>query len=213
MLRIVLLASLVALTSAYSAPAAAQQIEGAVQLALSTDLVSYTSVTLTEEDSDVDRDTTVTQWGIRDGAMLELGYGVTEMIVVGASLALGGISTKVDVGENDGESNNFMAAIGPKIDFVLTPGATVRPFLGAGIAFVTTTEEIVDGAEATLTGFQLSGRLGAQCFAADGFSISPALAFSYSSGSGDVSVDTESADISMSGIQVALQVGMNGWIL
>ena len=200
-------------TLAFATTATAQDIEGRFQLGLSTDLVSYTDATLTNDDNDQDADMTTTRWGIRENVLLELGYGVSDMIVIGAMATLGGASQTIDTGAaDDEESSEFTAVIGPKIDIVLSPGSTVRPFLGAVIAFATTTGETVGGAETTITGFELGGRLGFHWFAAEGFSVAPALAFVYASGSGEVDLGTTNVDISMSGIEVALMLGASGWI-
>ena len=193
--------------------ATAQDIEGHVQLGLSTDLVSYTDATLTNDDNDQDVDMTTTRWGIRESVLLELGYAVSDMIVVGAMATLGGASQTIDTGAADEEeSSEFTAVIGPKIDIVLSPGSTVRPYLGAVIAFATTTGETVGGAETTVTGFELGGRLGLHWFAAEGFSVAPSLAFIYAGGSGEIDLGTTNVDISMSGIEVALMLGATGWL-
>jgi hypothetical protein len=198
---------------AFTTTAAAQDIEGRFQLGLSTDLVSYTDATLTNDDNDEDVDITTTRWGIRESVLLELGYGVSEMIVIGAMATLGGASQTIDTGAaDDDESSEFTAVIGPKIDVVLSPGSTVRPFVGAAIAFATTTGEVVGGAETTITGFELGGRLGLHWFAAEGFSVAPSLAFIYASGSGEIDLGPMNVDISMSGIDVALMLGASGWL-
>lgn len=211
------LASLVALTSAYAAPAGAQNVEGTVQLGLTTDLVSYSKQTLTYDDSDADLETEVTRWGLREGIALEIGYGVSDMIVVGAMASLGGVSQTIDAGGSEGEVSSFSAAIGPKIDFILSPDSNIRPLIGAVIALATSTADS-GGPETSILGFEIGARLGMHCFATEGFSITPALAIGYASGSGEIELDTggivgtRSVDISASGFKVGLQLGISGWI-
>jgi hypothetical protein len=198
---------------AFTTTASAQDIDGRFQFGLSTDLVSYTDATLTNDDNDQEVDMTTTRWGVRESVLLELGYGVSDVIVVGAMATLGGASQTIDTGAaDDEESSEFTAVIGPKLDVVLSPGSTVRPFLGAVIAFATTTGETVGGAETTITGFELGGRVGVHWFAAEGFSVAPSLAFIYASGSGEIDLGPSNVDLSMSGIEVALMLGASGWL-
>jgi hypothetical protein len=210
--RIVML-SLVASLS-FASGAAAQATEGAFQLALSTDLVSYSSVSLEADEFDDDLETKTTRWGLRDQVEIELGYGVGELVVIGAFVTLGGASQELEEGDESREASELTAAIGPKVDVLLSPGAAVRPLVSAYVGFATSSQEVVGGLEQSITGFELGARLGLHWFATEGFSLMPAAMFSYASGSGDIEADgsPESIDISSSGFQIALMLGASGWI-
>lgn len=211
-----LLVSAFACLLALTATAAAQNIEGKVQLGLSTPLIAYTSQTSTNEDNDAEVDLTQTDWGIREQVMLELGYGLSDMIVLGAVAMIGGTSQtiKVDGVDDEQESSAFAASVGPKLDIVLSSGSKVRPFVGAWVALATVSSESPGGTESSMTGAQLFGRLGLHWFAAETFALSPSLAIGYSTLSGDVQSDDggRSVDISTSGFNVSLLVGVAGWM-
>jgi hypothetical protein len=196
--------------------AAAQSIQGAVQLGLTTPLVSYTSQTTTNDDTDAEVDITQTNWGIREEVALELGYGLSELIVLGAVATLGGTSQtiKLDSVDDEQDGSTFSASVGPKLDVVLSPGSEVRPFVGAWVALGATSSESEGGTETSMLGVQLYGRLGLHWFATETFSVSPSLAIGYSTLSGDVQSDNggNSVDVSTSGIHIALLVGVAGWM-
>jgi hypothetical protein len=194
--------------------AAAQEVQDRFQLALSTDLVSYNSVTLESDLFDDDVKQSNTKWGVHRSVLLELGYGVSDMIVVGAFATLGGVSQSTEQGDEESEVSDFVAMIGPKIDVLLSQGNDVRPFLGAMIALVHQSESVEDGPETSMTGFNVGARLGLHWFASAGFSLMPAVMFAYTSVSGEVEIEdsTEAPEISQSGFMIGLMLGASGWI-
>jgi hypothetical protein len=206
------LAFILALTTT----AAAQDIEGRAQLGLTTPIIAYTSQTVTNDDNDVDADVTQTSWGIRENVTLELGYGLSELIVLGAIATIGGTSQtyEVDGVDDEQESSELSVSIGPKLDLVFSPGSDVRPFVGAVVGLAMTSTESPGGTETSMAGPQLLGRLGLHWFAKDSFSLSPSLAFGYSSMSGEVESDdgSQSVDVSGSAFSISLLIGVAGWI-
>jgi hypothetical protein len=193
----------------------AQNTEGAFQLGLSTALFSYTNTTVTGEAGGVESDTdsSTTSWGIRDSAAAELGYGVTDSLVLGGFLQLGGESSSVEPeGEEESESSEFELLLGPKLDFMFSPGQKVRPFVGAMAGLLMASAED-EASETSLTGFQLLGRVGLRAFVAPGFSIDPALALSWFTASGEAEFGPTTVDVSASGINVGLLIGFSGWVL
>jgi hypothetical protein len=198
----------------FTTSAAAQDIQDRFQLALSTDLVTYNSVTFESDLFDDDLEQNTTKWGVHRSVLLELGYGVSEMIVVGAIVTLGGTSQSVEQGDDESEVSDFVAVVGPKIDLLLSQGSDVRPFLGAFIALAHQSDSVEDGAETSMTGFNIGARLGLHCFASTGFSVMPAVMFAYGNVSGEMEIDgsSETPEISQSGFSLALMLGASGWI-
>jgi hypothetical protein len=193
----------------------AQSTEGAFQLGLSTALLSYTNTTTTVEAGglEVDVDSSTTNWGVRNPVAAELGYGITDSLVLGGFLQLGGESSTVEPeGGEESESSEFELLLGPKLDFMLSPGQEVRPFFGAmaGLLMGSADDE---ASETSVTGFQLLGRVGLRAFLAPGFSIDPALAFSWFTASGETERGPTTVDASVSGINVGLLIGFSGWVL
>src|SRR5688500_14077228 len=97
-------------------PARAQLIDEAFQLGLSTSLFSYSDITLESDATGTEVGTKVTRWGIRDSVGLELGYGLNDMLVLGAVVILGGASQTIEppVGAEE-ESSEFAVQVGPKL--------------------------------------------------------------------------------------------------
>jgi hypothetical protein len=79
-----------------------------------------------------------------------------------------------------------------------------------GLLTATTKTETID---LSLVGVQVIGRVGLRAFVAKGFSIDPALAFSWYTASGDVEVGNVDTDASTSGFNLGLLVGFSGWVL
>src|SRR5687767_5507172 len=101
----------------------AQDTKGAFQLGLSTSFISYTSGTTELElpGGDVSVDISDVDWGFTgdNGVVLELGYGVTDIVLVGGFVQLGGSSqsTQIDQpGEPEVDLTEFGLLIGPKVD-------------------------------------------------------------------------------------------------
>ena len=67
-------------------PAHAEGTEGAIQLALGTPIVTYSSSTTTIEEDPIEIETDVsrTVWGLGNEVAGELGYGLTDSLVLGA---------------------------------------------------------------------------------------------------------------------------------
>jgi hypothetical protein len=94
----------VGLVSLISITAKAQTVAGALQLGLGTSIVRYSSTTYTQTiptagagNVDHSADMTDTTWGVasRNGATLEVGYGLSDMFVLGGMLQFGGLSESV----------------------------------------------------------------------------------------------------------------------
>ena len=207
--------------AASSATAHAQKTQGAVQLGLGTPVFSYSSSATTLELNGVEEETETSgiQWGIRQEVMFELGYGVTDMIVVGGFVELGGSSqtqTPDDPNADELEISQLNLALLPKIDFMFSEGQKFRPFVGAAGGLVLTSAKISSGddrTETSLTGVQLLGRVGFRAFLAPGFSLDPALFVTWSTASGELEFAGENVDQTTSGFGGGLMLAVSGWIL
>lgn len=212
----------VVVAAGVAAPRAhAQETAGAFQLGLSTSFISYTSGTTEVElpTGDVSADVSEVNWGFTgdNGVVLELGYGVTDIVILGGFVQLGGSSqtTQVDLpGEPEVDRTEFNLLIGPKVDVMFSPGNAVRPFIGAGVAFAMSKIDDEDtGNDTSLTGVNLIGRVGLRAFAAPGFSIDPAVVFGWGAAWGEVDTGPTDVDTNGSAFNVGLGLGFSGWIL
>lgn len=232
--------SIIGFAAVISAQAKAQNIEHALQLGLGTNFLAYESATITLsqpqaggtlETKYVDHTTT---WGLssRNPISLEAGYGITDSLVIGGLLQLGGWANttgydNVALGGRQHESR-FSLFIGPKLDFMFLPDSMVRPFVGGAVGLVrrTDTLETTDRANITTTdsdlgqtGLGLMARAGIRWFLTPGFSIDPALmvGLGWTSGGTDRPVPgggaaTQNIDTSANGYTVGLSVAFSGWV-
>jgi hypothetical protein len=197
--------------------AVAQDTEGAFQLALVTDLLSYSSATIEFDETGVEVETTVLNWGVRDNVALELGYGITDMLVLGAFVRLGGETVTVapQLG-GDTENSDVGVLIGPKLDVVFgTSRSEVRPFAGFAVALESTTVNDEDmGLETSLLGLNLQGRVGLHWFVMPAISVDPVFAFAWGTANGEVDEiqGDDSLEVSGTGINVSAMLGLSAWI-
>jgi hypothetical protein len=153
-----------------------------------------------------------------NSATTELGYGLSEMIVLGGFLQLGGNSeTRTDEDDNEVEVSDFSFFLGPKIDIMFSEGAKLRPFVGAAIGYATGSSEEdapndLEDEEFSVSGPQLMLRGGLRVFASGGLSIDPQLVFSYATLSGDADFGPVSVDIDASLYSIGLAVVLSGWL-
>jgi hypothetical protein len=209
------LAGLLALSAALLPGAAsAQDTEGAFQLGLGTSLFSYSSATLENDDTGAEIDSSVTMWGVRQSVSAELGYGLSDMIVLGGMVVLGGASQTIELtGGDEAEVSEFAVFVGPKIDFMFSQGAELRPFVGAAVGIESALQES-EGLETTITGVELVGRVGLRWFASEGFSLDPAFAIGWGAGGGELedADGTGQVDVSASGFSVGIVIAASGWM-
>jgi hypothetical protein len=212
----VVVASLCSVAVSWANAAQAQNVDGRFQLGLGTPIVSYSAVTTEIGDNpSVEVDVDTTSWGIRNIAMLELGYGLSNALVLGGVLRFGGTSTtsEADLPNSEEETNSsFDVVVGPKIDYMFSEGSRVRPFVSAVVGLLHSSSTAEDDAETSLTGVMLQGGAGLRWFAAPGFSLDPSLRFDWSTMSGETDLGPASIDVSASGFSVSLGLAVSGWI-
>jgi len=184
----------------YPLETSAQYSNGALQIGLSTPLFVYEHFSRNAEGEELIQETVA--WGVRRNVALEVGYVVTEAIVLGGYLRIGGESqtAKYIEGESqaimywdpyvtDPESDTFGLMVGPNISAVLLSGSPIRPFLAvcAGFGFNTGENKVADQVvEDTFYGLELLGRVGARWFLLEGFSLDGSFAFSWTTMSGEL---------------------------
>jgi hypothetical protein len=231
----------VGLITLLSTSARAQAVAGALQLGLGTDFVSYSNYTQTvsvptplvaptgtvEQKFDYHQ----TRWGVSDHSNLnlEVGYGLTDDMVLGGMLVMGGWSGYAHSQQAQSpqhlQDSSFNFFIGPKFDYMFLPGSRVRPFVGAvvGLSRVTQNNTTTNNASVTTTtldtgytGLGLMGRAGIRWFLTPGFSLDPAFVFGFSTLSGSAQGvagnDAASYDSGLTGFSLGLGVTASGWV-
>jgi hypothetical protein len=194
------------------AAAPAQAEEGAFQVGLGAWVVSHesadTEIELPAPAGDVEEDSSETRWGLGDHATwLELGYGITDSLIIGGILSMGNTAREVE----DAEASEMRVLLGPKLDYMFMPDATVRPFVGAVVALRSVSVEAGD-AESSSTGVLLGLRGGVRIFVEDLVSIDPMLGLSFSAESGERDVGPASADTSTTRFGVGLGTALSLWL-
>jgi hypothetical protein len=191
--------------------------DGAFQLGLFTTLVRYEPLSISPENNGGDLSTSNLVWGIGNNPVgLELGYGLSDMIVFGGVVSLGGSSdSRKPDGGTESSSSAFGVELGPKIDLMFSPGSKVMPFIGAEVLLHSDSQSADGGFEASNLSFIFEARGGLRAFLTDSFSLDPALFFGGGFGSGSENDGGGAADIdySISGFRVGLSIGLSGWML
>lgn len=228
--RTIAVLSSLALASLYATSANAQSTDGALQLGLGTDVLTYTSGSQTWEfpGGEQETETSSFAWGFgqHNGINLEGGYGLGDSLVIGGFVALGGRSEsakEVRDNANEGTDSEFTFGLAPKLDYMFLPTSRFRPFLGGavGITHQSFKEETHDpqsgitriDRKVGLTGLLLMARVGVRCFLTPGFSLDPALTFGLiPTASGSVQAGPVSTDASASQFSIGLSLAASGWV-
>jgi len=191
--------------------------DGAFQLGLFTTFVRYEPIKISVENNGPEYDISTLKWGIADNPVgIELGYGLSDMVVFGGVVGLGGTSnSQSSDGQADIDTSEFALELGPKLDLMFSPGSTVMPFIGAQVLLHLESQDAGGGAETSNTVFLFVARGGLRAFVADSFSIDPAVFFGggFGSGSQNGGGGATDVDYDVSGFRVGLSLGFSGWML
>jgi hypothetical protein len=181
----------------------AARILGAFQLGVGVGLLRYASLAAAAAQRDES-----TSWGFpRAPLLLDVGYGLSERVVLGAQLGFAGESGAADSRNARQRGHGYEFMLGPKFDFVIAPRSSVSPFIGA-LASVGTgaAGSSSDSIKSSL--FRVGLRGGLRYFALHGLSLDPALSvagvFGSKSAAGGSSND-------VSGLEVGASLGMSAW--
>jgi hypothetical protein len=184
--------------------------EGAFQLGMYTTFVRYEPLGI-EYEGGLEIDTSTLRWGLGNNPVaLELGYGLTDQLVFGGTLGLGGESYTVEQNNTESDGSEFNFEFGPKLDFMFSPGAKVNPFIGAQVLVRLDSQ---DPPDISTTSFLFLARFGLRAFLTDTFSIDPALVAGGGFGSGSEETMNGDADFDLSGFRIGLNLGFSGWML
>lgn len=198
-------------------------VKGLLQLSLGTYFVRFTSLSQSFDDNpNGDLSVSDLKWGFSGSSpvFLEGGYGLTENIIIGGLLQLGGASNTIeaDMGGAKIETSGFDLLIAPKFDYQFSPTAKVNPFVGGMLGIEMNSTSAPGGVGGTTDDSQLNftllARGGLRCFLFDGFSIDPAVVFGLRIGSGTTKLGGAAADLDygLSGFRIGLSVSMSGWL-
>jgi hypothetical protein len=191
--------------------------EGAFQLGLFTTIVRYEPLNISVENNGPEYDVSTLKWGIADNPIgIELGYGLSEMIVFGGVIGLGGSSdSQSSQGQADIDSSSFALELGPKLDLMFSPGSKVMPFIGAEVLLHLDSSSAGGGAKTSSLVFIFEARGGLRAFLTDSLSLDPALFFGggFGSGSQNAGGGQTDVDYSVSGFRVGLSLGFSGWMI
>jgi hypothetical protein len=188
---------------ALSASSASAQIDGSLRLHLEVPVLAYVSESNTPEGAD---ESTVSYLSVGPGSAgfgMGLGYGLSEMIVLGTNLAFQLTSISPDEGDSVSVTT---AQIQPYFEAVFGEG-TARPFVGAHLSLEINSTENTD---TTLFGLGALG--GVHIFLADSFSFDISGRLSFATGSRTVELEpTGEAETDISQIGFLVLIGVSGW--
>lgn len=145
---------------------------------------------------------------------LELGYGVSDSILIGALVQLASYSEPREVSGAKFPMSDFAFTFAPKFDYQFSPASRLNPFIGA-LASITLQSKKYYGNSDSMTLFGVAARAGLRYFVLDQLSIDPLLSLGFNFGSGkqkQENVTTIELENSVSGIQFALAMGVSLYI-
>lgn len=144
---------------------------------------------------------------------LELGYGVSNNIVIGAMVQFASASETVNNGAIP--AKDLMLSFAPKFDYQFSPASRLNPFLG-GALNITHENKTYYGYKDSRMAFGLALRGGVRYFVLDGLSFDPMLSLGYAVGSGTQTNLTKqpnsNSDYSLSNLQFAVSLGLSVWL-
>lgn len=187
-----------------SASSASAQIDGSLRLHLEVPVLAYVSETNTPDGAD--DGTTISYLSIGPGSAgfgMGLGYGLSEMLVLGTNLAVQLTSISPDEGDSTSVTS---VQISPYLEAVFGQ-STARPFIGAHLLLQ------INGSENTdTTMFGLGALGGVHVFLTDSFSFDISGRLYYATGTRTVEVaPAGDVDTDISEIGVMVMIGVSGW--
>jgi hypothetical protein len=186
---------------------------GAIQLSLGMQLVRYRATSMTGDDNGGEADVSTLNWGFANSSpiQLEIGYGITDQIIVGGVLQLGGDSDTFESGGMKLDESTFDFVLMPKGDYQFSPGSKLNPFVGAMLGIGLTSQSAA-GLDTSMTMFVMQARVGLRYFLTDSLSVDPALVGGFGVGGGSQEANGTSVGFSSTAFQVGLAVGLSGWL-
>lgn len=143
---------------------------------------------------------------------LELGYGVSNNILIGALVQLAAFSDSLEANGAKFPMSDFAFTVAPKLDYHFSPSARLNPFIGA-IASLTLHNKKYYASQDSRTLFGVGARAGFRYFVLDQLSVDPLVMLGFNFGSGKQKQELVPTPIefenSLSGIQFALAIGVS----
>jgi hypothetical protein len=214
-------------------------VDGLIQLGLSVPIVQYASKSQTFKGmaAEINPATGIatmmmpeqkvssseTNWGFATNSVaLEGGYGLSDHLLIGGLLQLGGKSQSYQTeGLPEVKNSSFSFLLGPKIDYMFSPTSKLNPFVGAAVAVAINSTNAGDAIKESSTTFNFVARGGIRYFLFEQLSLDPTFQIGAAVGSGTQTttptggqpgVTSTDKDFSQSGIQVALSLGVSLWL-
>jgi hypothetical protein len=146
---------------------------------------------------------------------LELGYGLTDKMLLGVIFQMAGSSETLEANGGKAPVSDFMFALAPKFEYHFLPSSRWNPFIGAVASIAWLSKE--SGAYSdSRTLFGLAFRGGLRYFALDQLSIDPSLLIGFNTGSGTQKQSGGAQPVefkdSLSGMQFAISMGVSFYI-
>jgi hypothetical protein len=150
---------------------------------------------------------------VKHPLFVELGYGVSNNIVIGGLFQFASASESVNNGAIPAKDLIFSFA--PKFDYQFSPTSRFNPFLG-GALNVTYENKTYFGLKDSRMLFGLALRGGLRYFVLDGLSLDPVVSLGYGVGSGTqqnmAKQPNSNSDYSVSNLHFAISMGMSIWL-
>lgn len=207
-MRIVIASIIVAGVLSSASPGSAQ-IEGKTKLGLGVDMLSFASY---DNDLAGPANTVIGVGPFAPSVYqsvigvppigLDLGYGVSETVVIGALIRLG--VSSIDEGAGDSITSTAVGLLA-HVDYVLSPQSSFRPFVGALAGVSLLGGDGALGNNESLTFANVGLELGGYGFVGNSLSVGPRLLFTYNPG-------LSNAAENMSVLAVQLQLEIAGWM-
>lgn len=190
-----------------AASAAADQNDGAFRLSLQGVLFESRSLILEPSEGDGESVDVVdkTSGLLPSNLGLATAYGLSDRVSLGANLMFG--STEHTVGDDIESTKATSYQVVPFVEVGLASG-DVRPFLSGGLGLWGGSAEAADEEVGSWSGYLFGASFGIQLFAAQGFSVDPAVSAYLVRGS----YDLLDASYDQTGTNVFMSVSLTGWM-
>lgn len=145
---------------------------------------------------------------------VELGYGLSKNILLGALLQMAGSSETLEIGGAEAPVSDFMFSLAPKFDYHLLPTSRFNPFIG-GLLSLTLHSKKSWPYKDSRTLFGVGARVGLRYFVLEQLSFDPILSAGYTFGGATQKVEgmipIEFED-SVSGPFFAIAIGISAYL-
>jgi hypothetical protein len=197
-----LLVALGALTF-WASTGSAQEIDGSLRLHLEVPVLGYRSTEVTADGADDGASVSRVSVGPgTDTLGFGLGYGLSDMLVLGANMALQHTSVSPEEGAS---ASTTVVQLLPYLEVLFGEGST-RPFIGGNLIL-----QISSGENTDSTLFGLGALGGVHVFLNEWVSFDVSARLYYMTGTVTVDTGIVESDTDLSELGVLLLLGVSGW--